>query len=141
MRIGLFLAMCGAAPAPMLCIVLMFTVLPPQPPNYFRFVRLYCGSGIPMHPTGVTQLNSSLLTISVIAVLLPAAFHTAAGAEIPDDQESKDILAVSHGVSLICLPASCISGCIRYRPVLTASLLNLFPGCNHSSCQCVCFRA
>nr|VWO99770.1 TPR_REGION domain-containing protein [Ganoderma boninense] len=48
----------------------------------------------------VTQLNSSLLTISVIAVLLPAAFHTAAGAEIPDDQESKDILAwVADGVS------------------------------------------
>ncbi|KAM5538547.1 hypothetical protein V8D89_007880 [Ganoderma adspersum] len=51
----------------------------------------------------VTQLNSSLLTISVIAVLLPAAFHTAAGAEIPDDQESKDILAVSHGAAIILL--------------------------------------
>nr|AVR29897.1 putative calcium-hydrogen exchanger 5 [Ganoderma lucidum] len=44
-----------------------------------------------------TLLNSSLLTISVIAVLLPAAFHTAAGDQIPDDIESKDILAVSHG--------------------------------------------
>jgi Ca2+:H+ antiporter len=49
--------------------------------------------------TGSTQLNSSLLTISVIAVLLPAAFHFAAGAEIPDPQEENDILAVSHAVS------------------------------------------
>ncbi|KAI1797366.1 calcium/proton exchanger [Ganoderma leucocontextum] len=52
---------------------------------------------------GVTQLNSSLLTISVIAVLLPAAFHTTAGAAIPDDVESKDILAVSHGAAIILL--------------------------------------
>lgn len=83
----------------------MLTDLPPPLPNYARFVRVYCGSGIPVHLTGVTQLNSSLLTISVIAVLLPAAFHTAAGAQIPDDLESKEILAVSHGVSPICLPA------------------------------------
>ena len=52
------------------------------------------------HATGATQLNSSLLTISVIAVLLPAAFHFTADSAIPDDKESKDILAVSHGVSL-----------------------------------------
>ncbi|PIL29782.1 transporter [Ganoderma sinense ZZ0214-1] len=51
----------------------------------------------------VTQLNSSLLTISVIAVLLPAAFHTAAGDQIPDDQEAKDILAVSHGAAIVLL--------------------------------------
>ena len=48
--------------------------------------------------TGVTQLNSSLLIISVIAVLIPAAFHFSAGAEIKDPQEARDILAVSHGV-------------------------------------------
>lgn len=50
--------------------------------------------------TGASQLNSSLLTISVIAVLLPAAFHFAAGADIQDPQEGREILAVSHGVSL-----------------------------------------
>ena len=49
--------------------------------------------------SGATQLNSSLLTVSVIAVLLPAAFHFAAGADIEDPQEARDILAVSHGVS------------------------------------------
>ena len=79
----------------------MFTAFPPRPPTTSNLFDR-CGSSV--HPTGVTQLNSSLLTISVIAVLLPAAFHTAAGAEIPDDRESKDILAVSHGVSLIFCP-------------------------------------
>ncbi|KAN0124599.1 calcium/proton exchanger, partial [Lactarius tabidus] len=52
-----------------------------------------------------TQLNSSLLTLSVIAVLLPAAFHSAvqpsAGGTDPltDAQEGHDILAISHGAS------------------------------------------
>jgi len=58
-----------------------------------------------------TQLNSSLLTISVIALLLPAAFHMAVQPAVtsPDkvilapDLEKKDILAVSHGVALILL--------------------------------------
>ena len=67
--------------------------------NYTRSCRLYCGSAARVRHTGVTQLNSSLLIISVIAVLLPAAFHVAAGAQIPDGVETKDILAVSHGVS------------------------------------------
>lgn len=44
-----------------------------------------------------TQLNSSLLTISVIAVLLPAAFHSSVNISL--DQEGTDILGVSHGVS------------------------------------------
>jgi len=48
-----------------------------------------------------TQLNSSLLTISVIAVLLPAAFHFTAN--ISDAQETRDILSVSHGVALVLL--------------------------------------
>ena len=43
-------------------------------------------------------MNASLLTISVIAVLLPAAFHFSANA-LDDAEEAKDILAVSHGVS------------------------------------------
>jgi hypothetical protein len=55
--------------------------------------------------TGATQLNSSLLTLSVIAVLLPAAFHSAVqpspgGADpLTDAQEGHDILAISHGAS------------------------------------------
>lgn len=50
-----------------------------------------------------TQLNSSLLTVSVIAVLLPAAFHFAAGADIADPKEGREILAVSHGSAIILL--------------------------------------
>jgi len=58
---------------------------------------------------GSAQLNSSLLTISVIAVLLPAAFHLALTPsdgqtdQLTDTQEGKDILSVSHGVSIILL--------------------------------------
>ncbi|KAF8899949.1 Sodium/calcium exchanger protein-domain-containing protein [Gymnopilus junonius] len=50
-----------------------------------------------------SQLNSSLLTISVIAVLLPAAFHINADPTLSDQQEGHDILAVSHGVAVILL--------------------------------------
>ncbi|KAI5892071.1 calcium/proton exchanger [Schizophyllum commune H4-8] len=52
-----------------------------------------------------TQLNSSLLTISVIAVLLPAAYHLA----LTDDNVNNDqdqgspILSLSRGVSIILL--------------------------------------
>lgn len=49
-----------------------------------------------------TQLNSSLLTVSVIAVLLPAAFHFSVP-DLDDATEALDILAVSHGVSIILL--------------------------------------
>ena len=45
---------------------------------------------------GATQLNASLLTISVIAVLLPAAFHVTFTSS-PQDERA-DILAISHGV-------------------------------------------
>ena len=54
---------------------------------------------------GAPQLNSSLLTLSVIAVLLPAAFHSAVqpssdGVDpLTNAQEGRDILAISHGVS------------------------------------------
>ncbi|KAJ7363973.1 Calcium/proton exchanger [Mycena albidolilacea] len=49
-----------------------------------------------------TQLNSSLLTISVIAVLLPNAFRfSVTSASDPD--AGQDILKVSHGVALILL--------------------------------------
>jgi len=53
-----------------------------------------------------TQLNASLLTISVIAVLLPAAFHLSLGngnSDISSTVEGDDILKVSHGVALILL--------------------------------------
>lgn len=56
-----------------------------------------------------TQLNSSLLTLSVVAVLLPAAFHsavqpTSGGVDLlTDAQEGHDILAISHGVAIILL--------------------------------------
>ncbi|KII89906.1 hypothetical protein PLICRDRAFT_570256 [Plicaturopsis crispa FD-325 SS-3] len=60
-----------------------------------------------------TQLNSSLLTVSVIAVLLPGAFHIAlepttssSGTTtdpITDSKEASDILSVSHGVAIILL--------------------------------------
>ncbi|KAH9972174.1 hypothetical protein BGW80DRAFT_1316937 [Lactifluus volemus] len=54
-----------------------------------------------------TQLNSSLLTLSVIGVLLPAAFHNAVqpsnGITITLEQERHDILAISHGVAIILL--------------------------------------
>lgn len=50
-----------------------------------------------------TQLNSSLLTISVIGVLLPAAFHFAADPQLDNPTEAADILSVSHGVAIILL--------------------------------------
>ncbi|KAK0193737.1 calcium/proton exchanger [Armillaria mellea] len=49
-----------------------------------------------------TQLNSSLLAISVIAVLLPAAFHFSVVNNTQND-ETSDILNVSHGTSIILL--------------------------------------
>jgi len=53
-----------------------------------------------------TQLNSSLLTLSVIAMLLPAVFYSAVRPEadpITNAQEGHDILAISHGVAIILL--------------------------------------
>ncbi|KAF8656800.1 hypothetical protein AX16_002352 [Volvariella volvacea WC 439] len=47
------------------------------------------------------QLNSTLLTVSVIAVLLPAAFHLTV--DVDDSTEARDILSVSRGVSIILL--------------------------------------
>ncbi|KAI0064753.1 calcium/proton exchanger [Artomyces pyxidatus] len=57
------------------------------------------------------QLNSSLLTLSVIALLIPAAFHLAVQPQSDDPsfdpltnaQEGHDILAISHGVAIILL--------------------------------------
>ncbi|KAF9453413.1 hypothetical protein P691DRAFT_658565 [Macrolepiota fuliginosa MF-IS2] len=49
---------------------------------------------------GISQLNSSLLTLSVIAVLLPAAFQYSADTSTQQDSptEARGILAASHGV-------------------------------------------
>jgi Ca2+:H+ antiporter len=54
---------------------------------------------------GAVQLNSSLLTISVIAVLLPGAFHMALQGQPEYDELSTDynILKTSHGVAIILL--------------------------------------
>lgn len=55
------------------------------------------------------QLNSSLLTLSVVAVLFPAAFHFAvtpsgsATDQLNDQAEGRDILKMSRGVSIILL--------------------------------------
>ncbi|KAG6330748.1 hypothetical protein ID866_8341 [Astraeus odoratus] len=51
------------------------------------------------------QLNSSLLTISVIAVLLPGAFHLALQGSSSYDESTIDqeILQTSHGVAIILL--------------------------------------
>ncbi|ELU40708.1 sodium/calcium transporter [Rhizoctonia solani AG-1 IA] len=51
---------------------------------------------------GAAQLNSSLLAISVIAVLLPAAFHFATNQQA-DPDEGLDILRMSHGVAVVLL--------------------------------------
>jgi Ca2+:H+ antiporter len=52
-----------------------------------------------------TQVNSSLLTIAVIAVLLPGAFNLTIRLNITekDDDYEKDILALSHGVAILLL--------------------------------------
>ncbi|KAF9067714.1 Sodium/calcium exchanger protein-domain-containing protein [Rhodocollybia butyracea] len=49
-----------------------------------------------------SQLNSSLLTIAVIAILLPAAFYYNVTKQT-DSDEGQDLLKVSHGVALILL--------------------------------------
>ncbi|KIY72360.1 calcium/proton exchanger [Cylindrobasidium torrendii FP15055 ss-10] len=46
-----------------------------------------------------SQMNSSLLTISVIAVLLPAAFHFAV-TDDPTNDETSDILSLSHETNI-----------------------------------------
>ncbi|KAN0103667.1 Sodium/calcium exchanger domain containing protein [Russula decolorans] len=56
--------------------------------------------------TSAVQLDLSLLTLSVIAVLLPAAFHNAVqptdGVDpLTNQQEGHNILSISHGVAVI----------------------------------------
>jgi len=52
---------------------------------------------------GAVHLDSSLLTLSVIAMLLPAAFHNAVQSTdsvhpLTNQQEGRAILSISHGV-------------------------------------------
>lgn len=49
------------------------------------------------------QINSSLLILSVIGVLLPAAFQFADSSSIGEGQENSEILSVSHGTAIILL--------------------------------------
>lgn len=49
------------------------------------------------------QINSSLLVISVIAILIPAGFHAAFGATLDENVEKADILAMSRGTAVIVL--------------------------------------
>lgn len=48
------------------------------------------------------QLNSSLLTMSVISLIIPAGFHATLG-DIPDPTERPDLLSISRGVAVILL--------------------------------------
>jgi Ca2+:H+ antiporter len=57
--------------------------------------------------TTAAQLNSSLLLISVIALLIPSAFHfsinTTAEGLLTDAVEGQDLLAMSHAVAILLL--------------------------------------
>ena len=76
------------------------------------------------------QLNSSLLTLSVIAVLLPAAFHYAVQPTdsvdpSTNEKERHDILSISHGVC-------------KSPPVYCPSkLMGVYPGCRYLAFQSV----
>ena len=63
-----------------------------------NFIRVFSVSEYPRQ--AAAQLNSSLLTISVIAVLLPGAFHMALQGSQGQDEGTLDqeILKTSHGV-------------------------------------------
>lgn len=70
------------------------------------------------------QLNTSLLLIAVIAILIPAGFHSVLGASGPNgvnalessEQQVDQILKLSHGVALILL---FIYGCYLYFSLST----------------------
>jgi Ca2+:H+ antiporter len=76
------------------------------------------------------QLNSSLLTLSVIALLLPAAFHNAVqptdnAGPLTKEEERHDILSISHGVC-------------KSPPVYCPSMLMVvYPGCHYFAFQSV----
>lgn len=51
------------------------------------------------------NLNGSLLTIAIIAILIPAAFHFAlrTSTTVTDAVEQRDLLEMSHGVAIVLL--------------------------------------
>ncbi|GAA6011543.1 hypothetical protein JCM10207_002653 [Rhodosporidiobolus poonsookiae] len=49
------------------------------------------------------QLNSSLLVISVIAVLIPAGYNAAFASNVDEQREEENILKMSRGISIILL--------------------------------------
>ena len=72
---------------------------------------------------GAVRLNSSLLTLSVIAVVLPAAFNSVVQPTDGIDpltnlQEGQDILSISHGVCIFLL---------QYP----SKLMFIYPGCRY----------
>lgn len=78
----------------------------------------------------VVQLNSSLLTLSVIAVLLPAAFHYAVrptdnAVPSTNEKEEHDILSISHGV------------CKFPQVYCPSKLMAVYPGCRYPAFQSV----
>lgn len=67
------------------------------------FIIFYCfGMTDRLSMIAATQVHSSLLSISVGAVLLPAAYHfsLSGGADVIPESQTKNILRMSHGVRL-----------------------------------------
>jgi hypothetical protein len=107
-------------------------------PRYWWVLQAQLPRLLPLNPglyscwliAGAVQLNSSLLTLSVIAVLLPAAFHNAFQPTNNDgpstsEKERHDILSISHGVCKFLLV---------YCP---RKLIAVYPGCHYLAFQSV----
>jgi hypothetical protein len=79
------------------------------------------------------QLNSSLLTLSVIALLLPAAFHNAVqptdnAGPLTKEEERHDILLISHGVCKsppVYCPSKLMVVCLSRLPLFCFSVSHL----------------
>ena len=79
------------------------------------------------------QLNSSLLTLSVIALLLPPAFHNAIQPTdnvsfLTNEKEAYDVLSISHGVCKsppVCCPSKLMAVCPGFRYLAFQSVLSL----------------
>ena len=93
------------------------------------FAALY---SFPSYLSAATQIHSSLLSLSVGAVLLPAAFHftltyrsgESVGASI--EEQKQDILRMSHGVSNLLSCRRDVSSA-----VLQVSVILIFSMCLH----------
>jgi hypothetical protein len=90
-------------------------------------------------PAGV-QVNSSLLTISTIAILIPSSFHASFGQELTDAVELPSILAMSRGTSVIILFVYvcyllCVS--VRLASLASGSLVAQLPGAQADHAHCM----